>query len=101
MSKHSPGPWRWDGETQDEKGRPVAGSRRLLDASGGDLLAGWAELIHDADARLIAAAPELLEALKKAVSSTAEEARILGRQPEDSDDYRQWSALISRIEDGE
>lgn len=69
MSKHTPGPWEWNTartRMNDDRGRPV-----LMDGEGiWDLCA---PVMHgdaraDANARLIAAAPELLAALQKAVA---------------------------------
>ena len=51
--KGKPGPWHWEGKVLCNDAHIV----------GGD---GWA--FNDADKRLIAAAPELLEALQRMVS---------------------------------
>lgn len=71
-ARHTPGPWIWDDNTL----RPAnpdpntSNVSSILDAEsgygfmGGDVLATCAEL--NADLALIAAAPELLEALKLA-----------------------------------
>ena len=71
-ARHTPGPWLWDGHTlkpaQPDPHRSAVHS--ILDAEGGfgflgsDVHQTCAEL--DADRVLIAAAPELLEALKLA-----------------------------------
>lgn len=73
-TKHTPGPWEWDGNTL----KPSAGSfetsavHSILDAEGGYGYLGskvsdtQAEL--DADRQLIAAAPDLLEALQVVVA---------------------------------
>lgn len=69
---HTPGPWRYDekrcailvGEDKEENGFVVEPATKVLDlygAMGGD--------DTDADARLITAAPELLEALNKALGA--------------------------------
>lgn len=74
MSKHTPGPWSREPELYDKSKkkfvpRPVRGSS-FLDGFGIQI---WSQgightgigLVHEeADARLIAAAPELLEAVK-------------------------------------
>ncbi len=71
MSRHTPGPWRWEGRTL----RPASPDpersavHSILDADGGygficsDLEETLAEL--DADRRLIVAAPMLLERLRR------------------------------------
>jgi hypothetical protein len=61
MSKYTPGPWEWD---EDEDGGPG-----VIHAS--DILVAyfpWRNCNEPADARLIAAAPDLLEALEVAWS---------------------------------
>lgn len=66
-SKHTPGPWSW--YTRN-------GHRVAIDGSGGAEVAraeeygasAWIEVSED-DARLIAAAPELLEALQRLVDA--------------------------------
>jgi len=55
---HSPGPWRWD-----SSGAPI-----LEDANGTFILAVEMGRTDDADARLIAAAPELLVRFKRRVA---------------------------------
>lgn len=75
MNKHTPGPWgicKWDSKTieariqylheDDEDAEPE--SIVVADVYGGDLEGREA----DANARLIAAAPELLEALKELIA---------------------------------
>jgi hypothetical protein len=63
MSKHTPGPWRTeiDGELVGPLGgfMPVGGG-----CYGSPWMTGITEEARKADARLIAAAPELLEALR-------------------------------------
>ena len=68
MSKHTPGPWKYSTEPQPN-GCPIIGAQGLM-------IAMLAHTVKQADqretalanARLIAAAPELLEALKLAQS---------------------------------
>lgn len=55
MSKHTPGPWDWDGSVLDED-REIIGAGLCV-----------ARVYEDADARLIAAAPKMLETLKRLV----------------------------------
>jgi len=61
MRKHTPGPWEWEW---------LRSERFALNGNGGDEVIGTFRDggmdIGEADARLIAAAPDLLEALKGA-----------------------------------
>lgn len=67
MSKHTPGPWRY-------KPHSVDGNYMLIfcsdDSSEGDNLRGYC---GEANARLIAAAPDLLGALKAAEQAMSNE----------------------------
>lgn len=65
MSKHSPGPWNWGPDKMD-------GENTLLDANGDDVAYAYhyddhVRVPNETDARLIAAAPELLGLLKDAL----------------------------------
>jgi len=53
-AKFTPGPWRIDPDRQDE----------IIDSSGNCVI--WTAEIESANARLIAAAPDMYEALKTA-----------------------------------
>ena len=66
MSKHTPGPWEWDGKVWDydhfeEAPYLVQAPWNANDSKS--ILEGAIRCNSEADARLIAAAPELLEAL--------------------------------------
>lgn len=74
MSKHTPGPWKWHMEVQ-ERGPMGKGSLRYANLGRvlrpnwctgpeGELWQAWVN-VSEADAKLIAAAPELLEALQE------------------------------------
>lgn len=58
MSKHTPGPWMY--ETRPDSG----GGDRPVVVAGADLVAAVSRANGGANARLIAAAPDLLAALK-------------------------------------
>jgi hypothetical protein len=87
MTAHSPGPWRWTG-----------GALRAPDSSPVLDINLPAEAAHfvvrDADARLIAAAPELLAALRERVDACTDCVSVELRCPECQADR----ALIRRIE---
>lgn len=80
---HSPGPWRW----KDYKGHQV-----LVDVDDEEVLVGHGESVTqdvdvgEEDARLIAAAPELLRLLKAMVGN----ARMVG-------DVDEAEALVARF----
>lgn len=68
MSKTSAGPWKW------ENWIPADGTHRLMASDGDSVLRIHDEDDHnrmpiDADARLVAAAPEMLELLQEAWDS--------------------------------
>lgn len=64
MSKHTPGPWR----IKDDKGTIVGPDEQQIEASGLSLALGYRDEEDPcfANARLISAAPEMLEALEAA-----------------------------------
>jgi hypothetical protein len=63
MTKHTPGPWKWDGDVWNYNKKEEA--PWLIDTIGSHvpILGGTIRCAKEADARLIAAAPELLETL--------------------------------------
>lgn len=76
MTKHTPGPWEIAFETFDNDGAPET----AIQALGGRAFVAFAlefgpnnPQMREANARLIAAAPDLLEALKKIVKSLADQ----------------------------
>ena len=70
MSSHTPGPWRFEQISRsmlaDGKGNKFY---VLQDSDGQEVIADW---LKEADARLIAAAPDLLEALRKAEAALSD-----------------------------
>jgi len=72
VSEHMPGPWRWTpcddpdaGERLvDARGGEVASGGAVGDDSGGGWIEGGIDVSTPFDARLIAAAPELLKTLR-------------------------------------
>ena len=68
MNAHTPGPWRFYAAEEAPNGKPGVYSRYYSDedvAVCGNHSKAWP--LIEADARLIAAAPDLLEALKAAL----------------------------------
>jgi hypothetical protein len=64
--KHTPGPWEWDGNVwgyDSENEAPWLVQAPWTGKSSKNVLTGTIKCESEADARLIAAAPELLEAL--------------------------------------
>jgi hypothetical protein len=66
MNKHTPGPWFWDDEVPTDymKADWENIAPWLVDEKGDGVITGQIVCCNPADTRLIAAAPELLEALK-------------------------------------
>ncbi|MDP9652054.1 hypothetical protein [Paraburkholderia caledonica] len=61
--KHTSGPWQWDDEVWTDYD-PAERAPWLIGADGRLILTGQIRCQTEADARLISAAPELLEALR-------------------------------------
>ena len=67
MTKHTPGPWRFTPRNNwNEWSKPIV----QRGEQGGFCVEGLSTEAEDADARLIAAAPELLEALQIGYAET-------------------------------
>jgi hypothetical protein len=75
MNKHTPGPWEWDDEVPADymKADWEKKAPWLVDKNGAGVLEGQIACCNPADTRLIAAAPELLEALKMFVADWCDE----------------------------
>lgn len=91
--KHSPGPWKLQAwEALDQDGAIEACGSQVVDANGCMIAActieGSTEM-EEADARLIAAAPDLLEALKLIAAEAAEGAGSIGPAG--------WMGAIARV----
>ena len=65
MSAHTPGPWEWDGDVW-EYDRETEAPWLMSAKTGMPVIQGDIDCMRD-DARLIAAAPDLLEALEAAL----------------------------------
>lgn len=80
MSGHTPGPWRINDAARSPPPKVKVWSPSAAESAGGEFEMGWvAELSRkrpqserEANARLIAAAPELLDALRDLVGAIAE-----------------------------
>lgn len=95
--KPSPGPWRWTTAADDVPGG--RGSGVLVDATGEDVVAidynygEGAEIdVSPADARLIAAAPEMVALLRDAANW------YCGEMPDGSDRREAIRALLACID---
>lgn len=83
--KHTPGPWRY------EKFSPVDTALDIVIESEGVAIIGWIYRNKEADAHLIAAAPEMLEALIELVE-------ISNKYHGDADNTRLFTrALITGV----
>lgn len=69
MSAHTPGPWRWVGPFLDASDL-VSDHGPIIEYQSyeGQSFAGTSDAQDEANARLIAAAPELLEALREVMA---------------------------------
>ena len=75
QAKHTPGPWEWDGSVwqyDEQEESPWLVQAPWHDIKSKTVLSGRIRCNTEADARLIAAAPELLEALVEAASGYSE-----------------------------
>ena len=67
QAKHTPGPWEWDGRVwqyDEQEEAPWLVQAPWHDIKSKAVLSGSIRCNTEADARLIAASPDLLEALK-------------------------------------
>lgn len=70
MSAYTPGPWEYvEGTLCDHKGEPYSDYISVKAADGSSILWMPADVFNHDDARLIAAAPELLEACELALGA--------------------------------
>ena len=95
MSRHTPGPWMAQIAREETGFRMVR--TYVLDGASGDPIAhvqanGMAE--EEANARLIAAAPDLLDALRKAQSLLVE---LRAHELTDADDVEVMAAIEAVI----
>lgn len=71
-SKHTPGPWEWDGNVwqyDEQNEAPWLIQAPYQDVRSKTVLSGRIRCNTEADARLIAAAPELLEVLHECIDA--------------------------------
>lgn len=76
MSKHTPGPWTYEAVSQTVYGISEGGCNKTVEPFMIANVRGWGHLqylpngaeIQDANGRLLAAAPDLLEALENIVA---------------------------------
>lgn len=87
-TQHTPGPWRVNGRSIDATDVCVATIETIYRAPAGSYYDRAYVAETEANARLIAAAPELLDALRA----------VLASLPEDVPTYDHARALLTRIE---
>jgi hypothetical protein len=76
-AQHTPGPWEWDGtvwQYDSEQESPWLVQAPWRNTASKTILGGSIRCQSEADARLIAKAPEMLEALKDAYPYIADDA---------------------------
>lgn len=78
-AQHTPGPWRWWATVSGARvaGHPADGSKNFVC----DVLVPEKAVSYEANARLISAAPDLLEALKMLLSYTLACEAMLNAKP--------------------
>jgi hypothetical protein len=67
MSAHTPGPWYWDSKTEG-RDTSLAGPWLIGGPESNPIISGADITCREANARLIAAAPDLLEAAKLVIT---------------------------------
>jgi hypothetical protein len=99
MNKHTPGPWFWDDEVPTDymKADWENIAPWLVDEKGVGVITGQIACRNPADTRLIAAAPELLEALKAFVADWCDET---GMSSPSHDSVRFAQDAIAKAEGG-
>lgn len=101
MSKHTPGPWE-----VDRNSTHAGAIANIFHCLGNDWVEVWSkewpdsEEIQEANARLIAAAPELLLALEMSIDALRERAEGYG-EPDHADDLKRALAAIAKAKGGE
>ena len=103
-TRHTPGPWIWDGNTlRPEQPDPARSAvHSILDADGGFGFLGsdWRETLPEleADRRVIAAAPELLEALQRLhANMQAQDLESQAQRPTEADYLACMAAAAAAI----
>lgn len=95
MSAHTPGPWTWG---EGYNGLYGAGENVLTFVDYEGMYLSWSSKSQDANARLIAAAPDLLEALKGMTLAVSVFAAFRHEWPEC---WQQAVAAIKKAEEAE
>lgn len=86
--KHTPGPWQFDGYgVFNQNNEPIA-----------QIVGARSSVIHSANARLIAAAPELLEAAEWARDVLLVGYQVLGISPDNSGAYQELLDAIAKAQ---
>ncbi len=98
-SKHTPGPWTKGTSNEGKECVWLNGLTEPFYGMGPDHT--WIDCGTEANANLVAAAPDLLEALKEAELVLAEKLRRLGADPNVSPTTHRIRAAISKATGGE
>lgn len=97
MEKQFNGPWKVKPDP-DKAGLHTLHDHRLITDASGDWICRMRDRANQAnEARLIAAAPELLDALTELVRWHGAALEVLGLERENSKDWREPRDLIRRI----
>lgn len=101
-SKHTPGPWKFKTAANGDNGISAYDTGIFAEA--------YAEIRHSgenareealANARLIAAAPEMLQKGKHLAVKLAEVYRAAGQSPKDCQAIREWMEIAKQAEGGD
>jgi hypothetical protein len=92
-SKFTPGPWHWDDTVWNYD--PAQQAPWLVDGNDERILSGEIHC-NEANARLIAAAPELLESLKRMTDMWNSICDVMGWDPEHNVQYGEAHAAIAK-----
>jgi hypothetical protein len=95
MAKHTPGPWWVTDSGVRDSGGYICHTNSVTRYPGQDERHAFEVAQREADRRLIAAAPELLEAAQKALARWAEVASVLPQN--DALEALEWGEEFTRL----
>lgn len=95
--KHTSGPWQWDDDEVWQEGYDTEQHAPwLVGPSGERILTGRIHCLSESDSRLIAAAPELLEALQWMNNLWQCTCALNGWEPEHAREYERAKEVLAK-----